>query len=278
MTDDGRQFAIATALLSGRQEVLAWSSLGCWAHASQHADACRELALLHGRAAGLTAGDHVLDLGCGHGASLALWPEVFAVGAVSALEWQADCVAAIRAAAPAALRAVHHARFDRLPLPPGLADQVDHVLCVDAAYHADSLDDFLAVAAAALKDGGSLAFSTLLQAEALAQLPAWRQRLLQRLLALAGIPAASIVSLAALRAALARQGFEEVAIRHLDADVLGGFADFVLRRRQELGWRQRLSPGWAKIELTAAFCRHLQRGGELHYSLIRARRRKAESA
>lgn len=266
-------YAIASDLLAG-QGPLAWTSLGCWsasgAGTAGYVEACRELARRHGEAAGLGPGSQVLDLGCGRGASLAFWPEVFAVGGVTAVERQADCVRLIREQAPARLRDIRQACFDEpLALPAGIFDAV---LSVDAAYHARSLDAFAAVSSQALAPGGRLAFSTLVSSDSWRVLPAWRRSLLLAPLALAGIPAASIATSAELSACLARHGFGEVALQCLDTEVLGGFADFVPRRARELGRWQRLGPDWRKIALTARLCRRLLRDGQLHYNLVSATR------
>lgn len=273
--DNSRAFAIASDLLA-EGGAAGWSNLGCWpvvasAAPLSYPQACRELALRVGQAAGLGAEDAVIDLGCGQGASLALWPQAFAVRRITGVERQPDCVAAIRARALPALQAIHVGRFDRLPLPAGLpAHGFDAALCVDAAYHAESLAAFAGCAAATLKPGGRLAFTTLVLSPAGERLPGWSRRRLLALLALASIPAASIRSVAGMHRTLAAAGFADVAMTHLDAEVLAGFATFVAGRREQLSWRQRLLPGWRKISLTARLCRYLQVSGWLHYSLVQA--------
>lgn len=272
MADAGASFAIATELLTDEPEALAWSNLGYWTQATDYPEACRQLALLLGAAAALSPATTVLDVACGQGASLALWPEAFGVRHITALELQTKCVESIRAQAPPALHAIHQARFDQLPLPEALpAHAFDAVLCVDAAYHAHSLADFASFAGQALKPGGWLVFTTLVQSPAV-QTSWWRRGLVQLLLAMAQIPPASVLTSAELRRTLAQQGLACVAIRHLDANVLQGFADFVQRRGRELPWSKQFSAGWCKIRLTAYLCRFLHWTGYLHYSLIQGGR------
>lgn len=270
--DTGASFAIATELLADQAGGPAWSSLGYWAQATDYPEACRRLALLVGEAAELTASDTVLDLACGQGASLVLWPQAFGVQQITAIELQARCVAAIRAESLPAVQAIHQARFDSLPLPEALpAHAFDAVLCVDAAYHARSLADFVAFTGEALKPEGRLVFTTLVQSKALIT-SRWRRGLLRLLLAAAHVPAASVQTSGELRQTLSQQGLCCVAIRHLDADVYNGFADFVQRRGHELPWSSKFSAGWCKIRLTAWLCRLLHRTGYLHYSLIKSYR------
>lgn len=269
--ENGDRYAISTSLLAAQAD-LAWTNLGDWQSASDYVDACRQLARRHGDAIALTADDRLLDLACGQGASLLFWPEAFGTREMVAVDIQAACVMRIRERAPMSLQAIHHARFDRLPLPAGLASaSCDAAICVDAAYHASSLSAFAGFAAAAVRRGGRLAFSTLLQAPEQAALPAWRRGIANSLLAAAGIPAASLVSADALPALLASAGWQDIVITPLP-QVLGGFADFVTTRARQLTQSQRLTSGWLKIALTARLCSQLQDSGRLRYSLVSARR------
>ncbi|MFZ5560298.1 MAG: class I SAM-dependent methyltransferase [Pseudomonadota bacterium] len=270
-----KDFAIALELLSEAPPPLAWANLGDWSSAARYDDACQALALRVGAAAALQAGDRVLDLACGHGASLRLWPQAFGAHRVTGLEYQARCVERIRRHAPAGLEAIVQGRFDALPPPAVLpAGGFDAAVCVDAAYHAVSLHAFAAFAAQLLRSQGRLAFTTLLAPAP----PAGRQhgpwRPLPFLLARAGIPPASVLCEAALVEVLTEQGFTAITLQRLDVEVLQGFAAFVQRRRQVLSWRQQAGAGWLKIAATAWLCRHLHASGALHYCLVSATRRE----
>ncbi|MES2919155.1 MAG: class I SAM-dependent methyltransferase [Pseudomonadota bacterium] len=266
-------FAIPVELLSGTIAPLAWANLGDWTATHDYPQACRQLALRVGAAAALQPQDRVLDLACGEGASLRLWPEAFGVTKVLGLEYQARCVEQIRRQAPPELEAIVQGRFDQLPAPAALQAQVfDAVVCVDAAYHASSLAAFAGFAAQRLRPQGRLAFTTLL-----ADAPRTDGFSPQRLaLARAGIPAASVLTATELQATLAQQGFADISLQLLDPEVLRGFAEFVGRRSAELAWRRKLGAGWLKVQATAWLCRQVYRSGSLHYGLVSATRRRRE--
>jgi len=203
------------------------------------------------------------------------------VHGVEAIEWQRACIDALNGAGGDARRGdarVHHGRFDRLPLPPGLPPApFSAVLCVDAAYHADSATAFLGVAAPALAGGGRLAFTTVAWPSR-RHAARWRVALARLALAAAGVPQASLLTVPAWRTALAAQGLQLEQVQNLDAGVLAGFADFVERRQHRLPWRARFTAGWLKIRLTAALCRWLHRHALVHYVLIAARRAERSAA
>lgn len=268
-----RKFEIALELLSDHPATPAWGNLGDWTATTEYAQACRQLALRVGQAAKLQPQDHVLDLACGYGASLQLWPDVFGVRHVTGLEYRARCVDSIRRQAPACLDAIVQGRFDVLPAPAELPSRsFDAALCVDAAYHAASLNAFAAFAAQLLRPQGRFAFTTLvrpLNERQPALLNAWPMPFM---LAQAGIPAASVLSEVEVVAVLSRQGFANISVQYLDAEVLQGFHAFIQRRRQKLSWARQASAGWLKIQATAWLCGHLYRSHSLRYGLICATR------
>lgn len=272
--DSGKNFAIAVDLLSDHQPLLPWANLGDWTTTSDYTQACRQLAWRVGHAAALQAGDHVLDMACGHGASLALWPEAFGAHRVSALELQTACIENIRQHPPQGLAALAQGRFDTLPAPAVLTpSSFDAAVCVDAAYHAASLEAFASFAAHLLRPQGRLAFTTLVLPDAPAHQQQMNKTLLRVVLAQAGIPAASLQSLGAITDILSRQGFAALTIEKMDTAVLHGFHTFVQRRRNELSWKRKVSADWLKIVASAWLCENVYESGALHYCLISATRR-----
>ena len=213
----------------------------------------------------------MLELACGFGAGIDLWREHFGVSHVRALELRHACVAELQNKLPAQHDIeVYQGRFDS-PLPVPLRGQrFDAVLCVDAAYHARSLEAFLATATGALAEAGRMVFSTLVWGND--SPPAWRRALVRPLLRAAGIPRGSLVSEDRLGAALLRHDLHELKVERLTGDVLPGFHRWVTHRHAQLPQGLRWSAAWLKIRGAAALCAYLHRHRLLDYVLVSARR------
>ena len=278
MTSSDASFAIAHTLLDAAMPWPAWTNLGCWQRPdgsplTLYAEAAEQLAVRVGAAAITAPGQCVVDLGCGHGASLLLWQRQFAAAQIIGIELQQRCVEGWQQRdQPVAGISLHQGRFDQLPLPENIAALLpaagcDAVVCVDAAYHADSLGAFAAVAQKLLRAQGRLAFTTVLRPARTSLGGQLKQRLMTRL---SGIPPASFASADELERTLTRLGFDGIRIEYLDSEVLQGFADFVKRRSAELPTAQRRSLAWLKIAATGALCEHWFRRQEARYVLVSA--------
>ena len=278
MTAETATFAIAHTLLDDAMPAPAWTNLGCWQWPdgepiTNYVEAAEQLAWRVGAAAITSTGQCVADLGCGHGASLLFWQQQFAAVHVIGIELQASCIAGWPAHAREGI-SMHQGRFDQLPLPEAVISKLppegsDTVICVDAAYHADSLGAFVAVAKNLLRSQGRLAFTTVLKPSHSGLLSQIQHRLITNL---TGIPQASLVTASELEHTLTRLGFEAIRIECLDAEVLQGFADFVARRSAELPTTKKRALAWLKISGTAALCRHWLRWQRAHYVLVSAQR------
>lgn len=271
---DADRHRIATGLLQDADGP-AWANLGCWSDAQlrdgDYASAAEALARAHADAVHLTPGEHVLDLGAGTGAGMLLWQQAYSADRVTAVEHQPRLASALQALARPAHDRVFCAAFDA-PLPPELLNEpANAALCVDAAYHARSLDAFARTAASALHPGGRLAFSTLITTDTYDRASAWQRLRLRRLLALADIAPTSFASAATLRRTLAAAGWHDIQVDTLDT-VLPGFAAFAAQRGATLPLTRRLRPDWLKIALTGQLCASLARDGLAAYVLVSARR------
>lgn len=273
---DPSNFAISTELLSDQPNMLAWSNLGYWTHTKDYDNACQQLAELVAEAAHLKAGQHLLELACGHGASLALWLHEYDIRQCTALDIQTDVIKQLRQQLKSnpdyAGYQLVQGSFDLLPPPEAIQPQsYDTVLCIDAAYHARSLREFLQFLQYSVRPGGRVAFCTLHKSANWATSSRWQRGYHQSLLKLARIPMLSLLTENSIQGMLDEYGFEDVQITHLDSSVLSGFNMFVQRRSKELTSEEKLSAAWIKINLAARMCQTLQQYQLLHYSLISAR-------
>ena len=223
-----------------------WTNLGWWGEAdlsTPYADAARALASQVGRAAGLRAGDIVVDIACGHGDSLRLWVEAFGAARVIGVEPDAVLGAAIRA------RVAAWGLGDRITIHTATAESFDlariapdatAIVCVDAAYHFQTRAAWLRDLAATVAPGTRLGFTDLALrgVRASARLRWFAER--------AGIPAANLWSVAEIPEALQTAGFAGVDVTDIGAAVIEGFRAFVSRAR--LRWLRRpRSGGWALL-------------------------------
>jgi cyclopropane fatty-acyl-phospholipid synthase-like methyltransferase len=226
-----------------------------------------------GHAAHLGPGDKLLEIACGHGASLSVWPEVFGVQFVDAMERQTQALASVASDRPPGLRYLWQADVNLIfsgSVPWPMEERYDAIVVVDAAYHFNSLRGFLDKCSSRLRTGGRIAFTTLVPGSRWDHAADWQRRLVLQLAARALIPAESLLAGKELVELFLAAGFEAPGCERLDREVLEGFARFVKRRRTELKWRERGSAGWWKVEATAMAARHLLQSGLLHYVLLKA--------
>lgn len=278
------RFDIEDTLLA--DDTLGWSNLGDWEHAANYAQAAAALASRVACAAGLSASRDtdpgravnrtLLELAIGNGAGLRHWHSHYGIERLAGVDIRPGCIKAAQVSLPANLQhgvTLACAGFDTGQLPTEITPHgFDHVVCVDAAYHAHSAQDFLTTARLAMNTGAGLGFSTLIHAKT--------QKTSAHLtagLALAGIPSGSLLSEQDWRDALAQQGLCLTSLEDRTQAVLGGFADYIDTRRRHLTVKQKLSTGWLKIAATARLCRALTRGDTLRYVIIGARLQESHS-
>lgn len=247
--------ASVNTLLGGHQRPNYWNNLGLWSAAQDYDSACCALAQAHAQAIALSAQDRLIDLACGSGASLLFWQQHYGLSHSVGL----DKTTPKRSKSTQLVRG----HFDRLPLPTALNNQrFDAAICIDAAYHAQSIEAFLKTAQALLVNHGRLVFSTIVSPD---------NNSAKRLdLRLAGIPNASQISYRELNQALATD-WSNTEVLSLDT-VFTGFAEHVAKREKELTWAQKLSPAWLKIQATASLCERMI-SANFDYVLISAQRR-----
>lgn len=241
-----------------------WGNLGLWRDGEDddYAGACRALACAVADAAGLRAGDAVLDLACGAGDELQLWLDTYGAAQVHGVEL--DPLLAQAARQRLGTRATVQ-QGSALAPAAAIDAAFDRVLCVDAAYHLRPRAAFLQAAWRALKPGGTLAYTDLCLQPAAGSRGALVLRAAARL---CGLAADELQGAAAQRARLEALGFAGVQVRPLDDEVLGGFARFVRAQGARVA-RTALHRDWRRPGLTARLIGPCRRAG-LGYLLLTA--------
>lgn len=255
--DLGAPYPPELALLDPQRS--GWGNLGLWHETSTYPEAAAALATQVGRGAELGPDDRVAELGCGRGASLALWRRAFGVGDVVGYELDPTAAAA----------AAQHGRTHHAPAEAVRGERaLDAIVSVDAAYHFDH-ERLFEACGAALRPGGRFAWTDLLRRSDLGALGRGAVHAAARLF---GLGRAAPLDASGLAARLEQAGLELISHRDLTEPVLGGFA----RHVQTLGDAGRLrGPGARKLLITAAGCRAVLRGDAVRYVELVARRRPA---
>ena len=271
-----KNFNINGHLLTNHAEDWRWNNLGYWAKAIDYGQACQDLAYLHGQAAKLQEQQKILELACGYGAAFELWYKRFKVKQIDALDLRPHCIADIKEQAWPFVQQVSQGRFDS-PLDKAFYNQqYDAVLCIDAAYHAQSLTQFLEVVSSALKPTGYFAFSTLILADDYADYSLGQRAFAQSLLRMAHVSQHSVLSVEHIEKIAHQHQLENLQIQALNQHVFLGFANWIESRASQLSLKEKLSADWQKISLTAQWCRWLANNPLLEYVLISGQ--KASSA
>lgn len=252
------KYAIDSTLL-GDDALLAWSNLGYWQGEQSYPLACQTLAERLAQAIKLQATDHLLDLGCGRGASLLYWLEHYQIQYLSAVDVQPDCIERIQNNLPQ----VDSVCRPFLKLTEHFAEQsFDAILCIDAAYHSD-LQNLLQAMSSLLRPHGRVAFHTLAWSEKGAKINKLQRFKYQTILRAADVSLNNLHPLPQLASIIESYAFHKVEIRDISQPVLDGFATYhaSLQRQSNV----LLNLDQLKIDMTAKLCRKLYRDGFVHY-------------
>lgn len=232
-----------------------WTNLGSWSEMARYPDAARELARRVGRAAGLRAGDVVVDFGCGFGDSLRLWIETFGVARVVGVEPDPDVTAIVHE------RIASWGLADRISIVTARAESADlaalapdvtAIVCVDAAYHFTTRATWLARAAGALPRGGRLGVADLVVTPKGLRDP--RTRLVARLV---NVPEGNLATPEQLESLVAESGLQVTWSESTGDAVLDGFV---------AGARH----GGARVAITRMLLRLVRRARLVDYRVLGA--------
>ena len=268
---DPRRFEVDRALLHRGGAPRGWGNLGDWSVARSYEGACEALAIRVGLAAKLSGNQAILEAACGAGEGMRVWLERFGVRHVIGLDVHPDLAAEAHArliaiAAPARWRVD---AGDATDLSAAARATLDAVVCVDAAYHFDTRDDFLREAGRVLRPGGRLALTdVVLDREPRSAL---EEIAVDGIARVCAIPRENLGPEETYVARLRRAGFDGIAVERLDDEVLAGFSSFVGEHCRAHG-RETFGAGWPKLLFTAWGAGLARRRGWLHYVLASARR------
>lgn len=250
-----------------------YMNFGLWdAGITDYARAAERMVERLGELLGLGPGARLLDVACGRGSQDIYLLDRFGALSIDALDLTRSnvAVAAAQAAArtgPGELR-VHHGSATRLAFPDG---QFSHAICVEAAHHFDTREQFLREAGRVLAPGGRLALADIVLRRT-PRTPAERA-LVGAATALWRIPRANQVTIDGYRAAFARAGLRIDSIEEVSARTIPGYyraQRAPARRRELVASRGRLG---AAVGAVMNFGAHqVYRAGLLDYVLVSATR------
>lgn len=243
---------------------LAWTNLGFWKNTQNYREACCQLADHLAQAVNLNSKDHLLDLGCGRGASLLHWLQYYQPKSVSAVELQSKCVNKIQKLIPE-INQIYSGSFLNLKQFE-FKQCFDVVLCIDAAYHSH-LNSFLDSVVPVLNSKGRLGFHYLMRADSCQNMTVLQEQKHRYLLKAADVVWDNVPNEKTLRNTLEQQGFVDVQIEDLSEQVLLGFSQYIQNQQE-----RNQSRGLAnfKIQMTAKLCRQLYQNGYVRYIQITA--------
>lgn len=243
---------------------LAWTNLGFWKNTQNYREACCQLADHLAQAVNLNSKDHLLDLGCGQGASLLHWLQHYQPKSVSAVDLQAECVNKIQKLIPE-INQIYSGSFLNLKQFE-FKQFFDAVLCIDAAYHSH-LNSFLDSVVPILNSKGRLGFHYLMRADSCQNMTVLQEQKYRYLLKAADVVWDNVPNEKTLRNALEQQDFVDIQIEDLSEQVLLGFSQYIHNQQE-----QNQSRGLAnfKIQMTAKLCQQLYQAGYVRYIQITA--------
>lgn len=257
------KYAIDASSLGDDGE-LAWTNLGFWKNTQNYCEACYQLADHLAQAVYLNSKDHLLDLGCGQGASLMHWLQHYQPKSLSAVELQSKCVNKIQKLIPE-INQIYMGSFLNLKQFE-FKQSFDVVLCIDAAYHSN-LNSFLDSVTPVLNSKGRLGFHYLMKADSCQNMTVLQEQKYRYLLKAADVVWDNVPNEKMLRNALEQQGFVDIQIEDLSEPVLLGFSQYIQNQQD-----QNQSRGLAnfKIQMTAKLCQQLYQAGYVRYIQITA--------
>lgn len=237
----------------GDESALPWTNLGLWQHTTVYKVACQNLAQHLAQSLNLQAHDVLLDLGCGQGASLALWQNVYQLRHIEAVELQPQCIEKIKKQHLPALKNIYCHSFLALQ-EFKFKQKFDVMMCIDALYH-HNLRKFLNSVQKHLNTNGRLGFHYLVLSDKWNKISFLKQQQYRYLLKCADININNLMTQSTLEELIKNQGYKHVMLENLTEDVFKGFSDFVAQHSIQN----------FKIKMTAKLCQKLYSEDLIYY-------------
>lgn len=243
-----------------------WANLGLWKDGDIYAAAAERLACAVADAAGLRAGQTVLDLGAGLGQQCALWHSRYAVGSILAVNPDQQQRNRLQAYLQPEDRILCQGAPEALC---NLATHsIDVAISVDAAYFISKRQQFWSELARVLRPGSLFAWTDIARSPPPNRLSALGTELAQRSLSLAGIDGQQMHTPHQLQTQLHSLGWSMERREDLTTGVFTGFCQWWQHYRQHYALPRRLRQ---RCALTAAALQANQRFGWWNYILYVAR-------
>jgi ubiquinone/menaquinone biosynthesis C-methylase UbiE len=216
-------------------------NLGYWDGSTTYDQACERLAEVLGEAAGLGAGQKVLDCGFGFADQDLYWLERFSPASIDGVNITASQVTKARERVAAAGLSdkikLHHASATKLPFADG---SFDRVLALETAFHYDTREEFFKEAFRVLKPGGILATVDPIPTD---KPTGFLDRVGQRMgRGFWQIPAANLYPAAEYAAKMRKAGFAEARTESIRGKVYAPFARYAKTRLRAPEVKARMSP------------------------------------
>lgn len=259
------KYAIDAKIL-GDDAILAWSNLGYWLSVDDHyVFAAQSLADHIAKALALSHIDHLLDLGCGQGASLKYWKQAYRPALIEAVELQEQCVKRIKKHLPD-IGQIYQCSF--LDLDQfNLENKFSVIVCIDAAYHFN-LNKFLTSVKSVSNGTARLGFHTLVLSDQWLCLTPFQKLRYAALLKSADVKVDDLLQEQEVNQMLQEYDFKNIVVEDLSKPVLLGFANFVKNKRLKFKGLDSF-----KIIMTAKLCQKLYQDGLIRYVQVTARQK-----
>lgn len=212
-------------------------NLGYWEKANTYDDACAALGGLLGQRAGLAAGDHILDVGCGFGDQDDYWLRHFDPAHITAINITSSQLSIARKRFTDTRIDFRAADATALPFDSA---SFDKVLALESAFHFEPREAFFDEALRVLKPGGVLGLADIVVARA-------PKNAIARFVAKIGramwqTPECNVYGQEIYCAKLEAAGFSDVKVLSITPHVFAPFKAYAKRRVMDAEIRNRVHP------------------------------------